>query len=89
MICKNCGKVLPNNAYICTSCNTLMDRDQIKVVSNYNKEKSINKPEYISSEFGSKREFRMQDNKQNSHLPYIFILLSILFVVIYIIFIFL
>lgn len=37
MYCKKCGAALPSHGYVCKSCGTMMDSDQIKEQKEYMK----------------------------------------------------
>jgi len=45
MYCKRCGAALPSHGYVCKSCGTMMDSDQIKEQKEYMKNENNKKIE--------------------------------------------
>lgn len=45
MYCKKCGAALPSHGFVCKSCGTMMDSDQIKEQKEYMKNADNNKIE--------------------------------------------
>jgi len=85
MFCKKCGAALPSYGYICKSCGTMMDSEQIKTQKNFIKEreKTQNEVRLMSDRYSSepiKRDYRK--NKENKYLGAIFIVLVIIILII-------
>jgi len=85
MYCKKCGAALPSHGYVCKSCGTMMDSDQIKeqkehIKNNDNKKIEVN---FLSDRY--RREPINRDyskRKDNKLLGAILIVLVVLTLVI-------
>lgn len=85
MFCKKCGASLPSYGYICKSCGTMMDSEQIRTQKNFmrEREKTINEVNLISDRYSSEpinRDYRK--HTENKYLGAIFIVLVIIVLVI-------
>jgi len=86
MYCKKCGAGLPSRGYVCKSCGTMMDSDQIKKQKEYIRNEENKK---IEINFMSDRYSREPINrdykkfKENKYLGAVLIVLVVLFLIIF------
>lgn len=85
MFCKKCGAALPSYGYICKSCGTMMDSEQIKVQKQFMRDQEnsrmgvfLNSDKYSNEPIN--RDYRK--NKENKYLGAIFIVLVIIILII-------
>lgn len=81
MNCKNCGKPLSGNGYVCKFCGVMMDEEQIK------KQKSLiipnNKPLFVSEKYGGKMQiYEKRSQKENKLIGFIIIMAVLLLIII-------
>lgn len=85
MYCKKCGAALPSHGYVCKTCGTMMDSDQIKEQKEYLKSEEKNKIEvnFISDRYRNEpinRDYTKR--KDNKLLGAILIILIIIVLII-------
>lgn len=85
MYCKKCGAALPSHGYVCKSCGTMMDIEQIKEQKEYIKNEDNKKIEVnlLSDKYRKepiKRDYSKR--KDNKLLGALLIILVIIFLII-------
>ena len=68
MYCKKCGAALPSTGFVCRSCGTMMDEEQIKMQKKFMEEKEKTKVEVnlLSDRYSKEpiqREYKTQKDK--------------------------
>lgn len=83
MFCKKCGAALPSQGYICLSCGTMMDEEQIKKQKEFIKEKEKSEVNLLSDRYSREpinRDYRKQS--ENKYLGAILVVLVVIILVI-------
>ena len=86
MYCKKCGAALPSQGFVCKSCGTMMDSEQIKEQKDYIKDDDNKKLEInlLSDKYSSnpiKRDYsKRKDNKILGAILIILILIALIII---------
>lgn len=85
MYCKKCGSALPSHGFVCKSCGTMMDSEQIKMQKEFEKNEDNKKIEVSLLSDRYSREPINRDyskRKDNKLLGVIFIVLVVIILII-------
>ena len=86
MYCKKCGAALPSRGFICKSCGTLMDGDQIKMQKEYMRSEENKKIElnFLSDRYSNNPINRDYGKiKENKYLGTVFIIIILMIIIIF------
>lgn len=87
MYCKKCGAALPSHGFVCISCGTMMDSEQIKMqkefMKNDNNEKNVNLLSDIYQKNPLKRDYTpRKDSKLLGALLIILVMIILIIIAI-------
>ena len=85
MVCKKCGKPLPNEGAVCKFCGMLMDQNQIRTMKNMSDPQSSFQAKLLSDRYGIDKSSiyeKKDDVKENKLLGAFVIIVVLVFLII-------
>ena len=84
MYCKKCGSALPSRGFICKSCGTMMDKEQIKMQKEYIKNSENEKIElnFLSDKYSKEPVNRNYAKHKEYKFVGVLIIVLVLFILI-------
>jgi uncharacterized membrane protein YvbJ len=81
MVCRNCGKALPNKGNTCKFCGALMNEEELKLMRN-NTTKEQKRIELLSEKYGQERKIDYREKEENKPLGMAVIIIILLFLIV-------